>query len=623
MKQFYTKLAVMAMLFGLFQDAHAQTYRYALKFNYGVFNYNDKTSETIKDPLDRPFSLGGQFQSNFSKAFTNSIGFNTYKWSNNSSYNIQEMLFLSNNTRLLNRLKPQIGFGVGFEESKTVVSNTNTYKQYAYIPVNVGLQTDLTNRISLGIFGEIKYGFDLKNFDINNGVILPNNTAGISIAYRFSKVQERAVYPEIIWDNNESLITVESLKGFQNKKMGLDTNSNNPFLSPLSVAYKGKNTFLLGDSSQQVTKMKALKPILIADSISYYKDSMGKIVMDKSLARDTNFKQTLNIRTDSLVAETDSLTLYIPQVAAKKQAVKTLTADSLRKTQASNNFKLTDFTEPSNDTVYVINKLAYLQNNQPALATTVYNPEQVTPYNYTTPQNNYAAPQSSAYIPANSSPPINYANQTPAPVTVVTQPSNTTTGLQVAETSSSALLNAQLGKLITLQTQTLALLASQSKINADSGVVAVIADFTIDSLKLKIANLEKRIDDMQYIETDTTTNSIVKTVETTLPAFCVISYGVNKTDLTDAQRNLIINSIFKSYLKGTNKQITLASFTDNSGSVAYNKKLSDLRLKRVVQFLSVLGVKAEDIIAKSYGESKSSEEQNPEERRLEIKLIEK
>ncbi|HET8829663.1 MAG TPA: hypothetical protein VFM79_09990, partial [Pelobium sp.] len=175
MKTLYKAVSLLVMLIAVSYQARTQTFNYALKFNYGVVNYNNKTIRAIEKPLNAPFSLGLQFQSNLNKVFTNSFGFNTYKWADNSSYSIQNLLFLRNNAKLLNRLKPQIGFGLGFEENKTTVQNTSLYKQYVFVPLNIGLQTDLTERISLGIFGEIKYGFDFRDFDINEGSILPNN----------------------------------------------------------------------------------------------------------------------------------------------------------------------------------------------------------------------------------------------------------------------------------------------------------------------------------------------------------------------------------------------------------------------------------------------------------------
>ncbi len=186
------------------------------------------------------------------------------------------MLFFRSNARQLNRFKPQIGFGVGFEEAKTKVANTNYYTQYVYVPVNIGIQTDLSNRISLGIFAEIKYGFDLHNFNIKNRSILPNNTAGISVSYRFSKVKERAVYPEINWNSEGAVITLDGLKDYENKKIGIVLPVEAKFIEPITVNSNVNGAMLMRDSVTRVSKIKALTPILVADSILLMQDSLRK-----------------------------------------------------------------------------------------------------------------------------------------------------------------------------------------------------------------------------------------------------------------------------------------------------------------------------------------------------------
>lgn len=140
---------------------------------------------------------------------------------------------------------------------------------------------------------------------------------------------------------------------------------------------------------------------------------------------------------------------------------------------------------------------------------------------------------------------------------------------------------------------------------------------------VRITDLENRLN--RFSQTDSSVQKISEVKEkkqSDVLGFCVISYAVNKTDLSDLPRNLIDNDVFKSYLKADNRKVFLESFTDKSSSAAYKKKLSDLRLKRAVQFLLVLGVKPNDIITNSYGDSKSSDEVNPEEKRLVIKIVE-
>ena len=99
MKNFkiYSLLAPLLVILNF--NCFAQSYHRAIKFNYGVFLYNDQNSQTIKEPFAKPFSLGLQYQSNLSKTLTNSIGANVYRWNNgnqkNESFSFQDIIFLN------------------------------------------------------------------------------------------------------------------------------------------------------------------------------------------------------------------------------------------------------------------------------------------------------------------------------------------------------------------------------------------------------------------------------------------------------------------------------------------------------------------------------------------------
>ncbi|HET8828748.1 MAG TPA: OmpA family protein, partial [Pelobium sp.] len=443
------------------------------------------------------------------------------------------------------------------------------------------------------------YGFDFRDFNINEGSILPNNTAGISIAYRFSKVKDRAVYPEINWSNGGSLITVQSLKDYQNKKDLKGLLDENRFVEPVKLHINKKTLRLSDDSLKTVKKMQALIPLFVADSVLVYQDSFSKAQDETVFVQNT--QPVINRGTFYL--KRDSSVTYDPNLYHQRLAENSVSKKSLKQ-QTASDFKLSDFTDATRDTMFVFNGNSGSQNVEPVVVNNT--PTMFTqPYNYSTPQN------------------LGYSNYTSDYEQALVVPKNEdfVTGLQVAETSSNALLNAQLGKLISLQTKTLALL-TQSKIKSDSSAVFKIDQSTMDSLKFRIADLENRLKKME--RTDSLNNfKPVSDKKNSLGSggFCVISYPVNETELTDLQRNIIISNVFKSYLKNDQQKISLESFTDNTGSSAYNKKLSDLRLKRAVQFLLALGVAPQDLITSSYGETKASEETNPEERRLEIKVI--
>jgi len=102
---------------------------------------------------------------------------------------------------------------------------------------------------------------------------------------------------------------------------------------------------------------------------------------------------------------------------------------------------------------------------------------------------------------------------------------------------------------------------------------------------------------------------------------CIITYPINQSDLSDMQRNLISSQILNVINKGGSNFVLLEAYTDSSGDPIYNKKLSDLRINKVINFLIANGIAKETILTKNFGEEKAQENINPEERKIVFKII--
>ena len=602
------------------RDAFAQSYKNAFKFNYGVFLYNDVNSQAIKQPLDAPFSLGLQYQSNLSKAFTNSIGANVYRWSTNGakneSFSFQDILFLRNNAMLFNRLKPQFGFGLGFEERKTTINAQNNFSQFVFIPVNVGFQTDLSEQLAIGIFGEIRYGFDLNKFNINNGKILPNNTAGVSLAYRFGRVKENKNFTPINWNVSEAeLITLDNLKAY------LDTTQTNNQIESKTV-------------KQVNVSVKTI------DSLALDRDSTLSI------------NSKLNTVSYNDVSGLDS---------NKNLKVKINQQEKLENKPilSRNNFKLSDFKE--NTTVVYVDTI--VKNTLRTQTQVVPQAKTVTRIDTVYVNNNNGKAQTQKVYSEQKPPEIIYRDNTNTNSS--TKTTTETTKIkekEIVDAASFGLITTQMAQLLSMQQETNRLLQNQQNgVQIKPVVAQVTYNQKLDSLALKVALFEQRLLTMDSLlriansqKSNNSTKPIVKenllivqdktpnkgkettsdkpiVVKQDTPATnkvndtstidCIITYPINQSDLSDVQRNLISSQIVNEFNKSGSNFVLLEAYTDSSGNPIYNKKLSDLRINKVINFLTVNGIAKEKILTKNFGEEKSQEKINPEERKIIFKII--
>jgi outer membrane protein OmpA-like peptidoglycan-associated protein len=594
----YYLLVPFLMLINL--NTIAQTYNRAFKFNYGVFLYNDINSVGIKQPFDAPLSLGLQYQSNLSKAFTNSIGANVYRWSRgsvkNESFSFQDVLFLRNNAMLFNRFKPQIGLGLGFEERKTNINNQTAINQLLFIPVNIGFQTDLTEQLALGIFSEIRYGFDLKNFNLNNGQILPNNTAGLSLSYRFGRVKENKRFQPVNWNvNPEELLTLDDFKTY------LDTTRQN--------------------------KISYLQP-LKTNTLGYRRDSLLTLNNKLNTVGYDNLNNLYSVRGFSeKISEQDKL--------SKKPILK------------ANNFKLSDFKE-NQSLAYPDTILIETQQKQ------VFVPQvQRITKTDTVYINNQTAAEPQRVYSEYRQPEVIYRSTYQDQNDINRKIDNRNGEKEIVDVVSAGAFSIQLAQLLSMQKETNRLLQNQMNGNqTNAPILPVIANQRLNSLALKIDSLEQkitvmdslmRLDKVQKIGNvkedlvvvaDKPLNNNTNIEKTKLKPEepknvefanikAIITFPINQSEINDMQRTLILNQLIKEYQSNGKYNVVLESYTDASGTGDYNKRLAQLRIDQMILFLTSYGVNKEDIVSKNFGETKASEKVNKEERKIIIKLIKK
>ena len=606
MKNFkiYSLLAPLLVILNF--NCFAQSYHRAIKFNYGVFLYNDQNSQTIKEPFATPFSLGLQYQSNLSKTLTNSIGANVYKWNNgnqkNESFSFQDIIFIRNNAKLFNRLKPQFGFGLGFEERKSSILNQITYQQLVFVPVNVGFQTDLTEQLAIGIFGEFRYGFNLQNFNFNKGSILPNNTAGISLAFRFGRVKENNNFQAVNWNADPSqIITLDLLINY------LDSNQNNKVQVIGSPFIKERINNNLVEN--KIDTIKALK-----NSIN----NTAKITLSKkerrgSLEKRVTEQDKLN---QILITEKSNFKLsdFITNQSNSSSDTVIFKMLNNQKTLPKNKVEIIT------DTVYRFNKVV----QQESESVRFYQPEityQKTPY------------RNDKYINISDS---GYTNKN-----------------AVKDAVDISIMSSQLAQLLDLQKETNRLLQNQQNYIGDDSLKVNNKSNQTDSMRRKIAFLELKIKGIDSLMRLTAlqdpkkldlpikdslitvkVNQKVKPETNNQIDFkeeykksdyadvkAIITYPINQSEINDIQRTLILNEVIKHYQNDGTYDIILEAYTDASGSVAYNKQLSDIRINKVVNFLKSYGVNSNDVLIKNFGNTKAKQDVNKEERKIVVKVL--
>lgn len=217
------------------------------------------------------------------------------------------------------------------------------------------------------------------------------------------------------------------------------------------------------------------------------------------------------------------------------------------------------------------------------------------------------------------------------------------------------LLVSQMAQMLGMQKETNILLRNQQNaMRVGSLKNNEVSNQRIDSLQLKVADLEKKMNKMDSLlkKTQDTkvlsspikeaevisnkSNLIKKVVKKPLEtpnqdvknpeldnARAIITYPINQTDINDLQRTLILEEVLKPYNSDGIYYIKLEAYTDASGSATYNKKIAKIRISKVMQFLTTYGVKSADIVTENFGDSKASKIINKEDRKIILKLIKK
>lgn len=129
--------------------------------------------------------------------------------------------------------------------------------------------------------------------------------------------------------------------------------------------------------------------------------------------------------------------------------------------------------------------------------------------------------------------------------------------------------------------------------------------------------------DVYQVETAAATQTTVKT-DRTMPAvpYYPVYFDFNKSDIrADQRRNL--ENIAAELKKYNLTEVTVAGYTDRSGSFAYNQKLSERRAYTVAQELARYGIKASVIDTQGFGETHTATKtadgvREPDNRRVTI-----
>lgn len=104
-----------------------------------------------------------------------------------------------------------------------------------------------------------------------------------------------------------------------------------------------------------------------------------------------------------------------------------------------------------------------------------------------------------------------------------------------------------------------------------------------------------------------------------------INYDTNKSDIK-AEAMPTMDEIFNLLSENPNLKISIEGHTDNVGNAQYNKQLSELRAKGILEHLTNKGIKGERLKSAGFGDSKPIADNNTEEnkalnRRVELRKI--
>jgi outer membrane protein OmpA-like peptidoglycan-associated protein len=200
-------------LFGQVYEAHPM----GIKLQYGVINYNESSYTSIIDQYNIPLATGLVFSVYPGKNTAFDIGIKHYcspmdNGTRLSVWSGQGLIKLTSRkiSRVykLNRFQPYIGIGAGYEYLSTRGGEDsiprNSFHQF-FMPVEAGLDINLSPRWSLGVFGEYRIApFQKERNEINGYDKFSSmvNTAGVSLSYYFGKTRRTYAAPPVYLRNN-------------------------------------------------------------------------------------------------------------------------------------------------------------------------------------------------------------------------------------------------------------------------------------------------------------------------------------------------------------------------------------------------------------------------------------
>ncbi len=104
-----------------------------------------------------------------------------------------------------------------------------------------------------------------------------------------------------------------------------------------------------------------------------------------------------------------------------------------------------------------------------------------------------------------------------------------------------------------------------------------------------------------------------------------VTFATGKAELTEDSRS-VLRTVAQSLVAHDSIRVEVQGHTDNTGSLAVNRRLSQARAEAVKDFLMANGVAAERLVAKGYGpdqpaESNATAEGRARNRRVELKRL--
>ncbi len=610
----------------------------SLKLQYGLIHYN----KDVQDYKNTKFNnLGVSYKTPLSQVFSLQLGGRYYDWDNTINTSVEtysgSFMALINPIRLgngwrINRIVPYLGAGIGYQKHQinhTIKADTSA--NTLYIPIEAGVNFNLSRMFSLGIFAEYKLARNesLKNYlNLTQTKLDIANSAGISLIYYFNKRRSKTAGQKI-YTNIANVSALPTQSGavllVEDKLVKIETPNQLLAVNSSRLDTLLHNVQHLGIDSLVATTM--LPPILKIEP-DKKKSSTEEFTADtpvtnegrKSITQkrvDSSRYDNFNLLAlagkttfaDSVdVAKYDRDPIIQLRMTTKRynDLVKSVQEEYNRGSYTDSEFSaiqaktenlrkdLTGLAGQKNIATNSLNKIAgdidELKTEEQALKIrrqVALNPIENSLSNYDK-KNELIVPLTAAAVLANT----------------VAKPS----ALNPKKVDSANITN----KIVELQKSNKILTDLIVKLSSrlDSvGLDHTKKMMTNASPTVKKISKPTRIDSTQTVKG---TTEIDKTI--------IVSFGMNQSNIGLTDKNALLDFFSKPSAFGATSYV-LSGYTDKSGNPAYNLRLSKKRVLAVKALLLAHGVRDEKIIMRFFGDQRATEQVNRNDRKVVIKMI--